>query len=233
VKRAWFARNRLAFFLAAVALLHALAFALVKFQDPTRAPQPRGATGVFKLVDVRELGESAKPGEKTPRTEKRKEIERSSPEIGEGTITEGEPAANALDAATDDESGPKKTSDGQTTPSATDSGADGGIGATSTDIEYLPQHLVSTVPVIPTEELLARISYPPRALRQGIEGVVILELFIDKSGAIRKVGVIKDPGYGFADAAVAAIRGLSCEPARANGLPVAVRFRYPVRFTVN
>ncbi len=98
--------------------------------------------------------------------------------------------------------------------------------------EYLPQHKISDIPAIPTKDILARIEYPPIALRQGIEGVVYLELFIDEEGNIRKVNVLKDPGFGFSDAALRALEGIRCEPARANGKTVAVRFRYPVRFTL-
>lgn len=99
-------------------------------------------------------------------------------------------------------------------------------------IDYVPQHKISIIPDIPTRDVLERIVYPPMALRQEIEGVVYLELFIDQTGLIRKIRVLKDPGYGFADAAVAALTGLRCKPAYANGAPVAVRFRYPVRFTI-
>jgi len=98
--------------------------------------------------------------------------------------------------------------------------------------EYLPQHKISEIPTIPTGEILGRIEYPPIALRQGIEGVVYLELYIDEEGTIRKVNVLKDPGFGFADAALKALEGVRCEPARANGKAVAVRFRYPVRFSL-
>lgn len=99
-------------------------------------------------------------------------------------------------------------------------------------IDYVPQHKISIIPDIPTREILERIVYPPMALRQEIEGVVYLELFIDQAGLIRKIQVLKDPGYGFADAAVTALTGMRCKPAYANGKPVAVRFRYPVRFTI-
>ena len=88
------------------------------------------------------------------------------------------------------------------------------------------------VPVIPTEKVLSRIKYPELAAKQGIEGVVYLELYIDKTGRIRDAKVLKDPGFGFAEAALAALEGVSCQPAAANGEAVAVKFRYPVRFTL-
>lgn len=101
------------------------------------------------------------------------------------------------------------------------------------EIEYVPQHKISVVPEIPTKTILSRIEYPKMAMKQGIEGVVYLELFIDEAGNIRRVNVLKDPGYGFADAAIAALDGIACKPALMNDKPVAVRFRYPVRFVLN
>jgi periplasmic protein TonB len=99
--------------------------------------------------------------------------------------------------------------------------------------EYLPQHKISKIPVIPVEEILDRIEYPPMALRQKLEAVVYVELYIDQTGLVRQVIVLKDPKNGFAEAAVKALEGLQCGPAEANGKPVAVRFRYPIRFVLN
>ena len=101
------------------------------------------------------------------------------------------------------------------------------------EIDYVPQHKISVVPEIPTKQILSKIEYPKMAMKQGIEGVVYLELFIDEYGNIRRVNVLKDPGYGFADAAVAALEGITCKPAMMNDKPVAVRFRYPVRFVLS
>lgn len=102
-----------------------------------------------------------------------------------------------------------------------------------TEIEYLPQHKISSIPVIPSREVLSRIVYPSMALKQGIEAVVYLELFIDSTGLIKKIKVLKDPGHGFAEAAVKALEGLKCIPASANGKNCAVKYRYPVKFTLN
>lgn len=101
------------------------------------------------------------------------------------------------------------------------------------EVEYLPQHKISAVPVIPSKEILSRIVYPPMALKQGIEAVVFLELFIDAKGIIKNIKVLKDPGHGFAEAAVAALKGISCIPANVNGKNCAVRYRYPVSFKLN
>ena len=100
------------------------------------------------------------------------------------------------------------------------------------DIDYLPQHKISEMPVIPMKEFNSRKVYPPLANKQGIEGTVFLELYIDQNGNIRDIKILRDPGYGFGEAAVKALTGLKCIPAKANGLPVAAKIRYPVRFAL-
>ncbi|MBN2511031.1 MAG: TonB family protein [Spirochaetales bacterium] len=99
-------------------------------------------------------------------------------------------------------------------------------------IEYLPQHKISRPPGIPTDRIRENIIYPALANKQKIEGVVYLMLYIDSTGRIRDIEVLKDPGYGLAQAAVAAFEGITCTPAMANETPVAVRFRYPIRFSL-
>jgi protein TonB len=105
---------------------------------------------------------------------------------------------------------------------------------TETDIEYLPMHRVSKPPFFDDREIRSRLNYPSIALRSNIEGLVYLEIFVDRDGTVRKVTILKeDPsGRGFGDAAVKAFEGLSGVPAEANGNPVAIRYRYPLRFTI-
>lgn len=66
--------------------------------------------------------------------------------------------------------------------------------------------------------------------RHTFKGIVYAELYIDSTGLIRKVVILKDPGHGFADAAIQALEGVICSPAESNGTKVAVRYRYPIRF---
>lgn len=100
--------------------------------------------------------------------------------------------------------------------------------------EYLPQNQVSVVPVLSEKEIRERLVYPPIALRSGLEGIVYLELYIDRDGQVRRIKILKEnpPGRGFGEAAVRAFEGLSGKPAQANGEAVAVRYRYPVRFQI-
>ncbi|MDR2743216.1 MAG: energy transducer TonB [Treponema sp.] len=108
------------------------------------------------------------------------------------------------------------------------------VRAAENEEEYLPMHRISVPPVFSERDLLADLVYPPIALRSGIEGTVYLELFIDRRGEVRQVTVLREnpPGRGFGDAAVNAFRGRKGKPAEANGVPVGVRYRYPVRFTI-
>jgi protein TonB len=63
---------------------------------------------------------------------------------------------------------------------------------------------------------------------------VILELFIDNQGVVRNIVVLRETpeGRGFAEAAVRAFQGMRAVPAQANGENVAVRYRWPVRFSL-
>ncbi|MDR1932374.1 MAG: energy transducer TonB [Spirochaetales bacterium] len=98
--------------------------------------------------------------------------------------------------------------------------------------DYLPMHKISARPVFDEAELLKALVYPPIAQRSSVEGMAYLELFIDRQGNVRRVEILKETpeGYGFGEAAAKIFRGRAASAAQANGQPVAVRFRYPVRF---
>jgi protein TonB len=100
--------------------------------------------------------------------------------------------------------------------------------------EYLPMHKISVAPVFSEREILSRLIYPPIAQRSGLEGMVYLELVIDRQGQVRQVIVLRETpaDRGFGEAAVKAFEGLRCTPAEANGAAVGVRYRYPVRFQI-
>ncbi|HTB75419.1 MAG TPA: TonB-dependent receptor [Polyangiaceae bacterium] len=62
--------------------------------------------------------------------------------------------------------------------------------------------------------------YPPDALRDRLEGSVGLEITVDESGAVADVRVTQPAGHGFDEAAIAAVRQWTFEPAKKNGQPV-------------
>ena len=110
--------------------------------------------------------------------------------------------------------------------------AAGTIIARDDSEEYLPMHQLTTTPQFDTNDIIASLIYPPIALRSGIEGRVTLELFVDRTGAVQRVIILReDPeGRGFGESAVRAFTGRKGIPATANGEPVSARYRYPVTF---
>lgn len=74
--------------------------------------------------------------------------------------------------------------------------------------------------------------YPMMARRMGKEGRVVLRLTIDEKGNLSNVEVIENAGYGFAEAAVEAVRKSSFLPVLKDGKPVASRAILPVRFNL-
>ncbi|MDR2798932.1 MAG: energy transducer TonB [Treponema sp.] len=109
------------------------------------------------------------------------------------------------------------------------------VQSQSRDPEYLPQHRVSKVPVFSEGDIRKNLVYPPIALRSNVEGVVILALFVDAQGEIRRITVLKEEpsGRGFGEAAVKAFQGIrASSPAEANGVAVGVQYRYPIRFAI-
>lgn len=195
---------------ALVLLLHVGVIFLCNFKqaaDKVETMDYREAE-VFKLVDIQEY---VKPAPPPPPVVKKENVKvTNQPKAAEKIIETKEEVKHETEETVEEVSVP-----------ATE------------EIEYLPQHKISAVPVIPSKDVLARIVYPPMALKQGIEAVVYLELFIDSRGVIRNIKVLKDPGHGFAEAAVTALSGITCIPANANGKACAVRYRYPVKFTLN
>jgi TonB family protein len=73
--------------------------------------------------------------------------------------------------------------------------------------------------------------YPAEALAQGIRGIVILDLVIDKTGKVASTSVLRSvPGLD--EAAIAAARQWEYEPTRIDGKPVSVRLTVPITFSL-
>jgi TonB family protein len=75
---------------------------------------------------------------------------------------------------------------------------------------------VVTPPALRTR---AEATYPPDALRDNLSAIVGLEIVVDDAGKVLDARVIAPAGHGFDEAAVAAIRRFTFEPARRNGTP--------------
>jgi TonB family protein len=89
-----------------------------------------------------------------------------------------------------------------------------------------PEGLVTRMPRYQIKKPL----YPEAAKRANIEGVVILQVDIDATGAVKKVAVAQGLGYGCDEAAIAAVQQAPFTPAFSGSEPVPVRFLLPFRF---
>ena len=63
-------------------------------------------------------------------------------------------------------------------------------------------------------------AYPPDALRERLAATVGVEVVIDETGAVAEARVTAPAGHGFDEAALAAVRRFTFEPARRNGAPI-------------
>jgi len=74
--------------------------------------------------------------------------------------------------------------------------------------------------------------YPALARRRRLEGRVVVRLDLDSTGAVKEVVVIEPAGYGFDEAAVAAVERSRFGPAERDGKPVACQALLPIRFAL-
>ena len=76
-----------------------------------------------------------------------------------------------------------------------------------------------------------RPKYPEIAQEAGIEGTVIVQVFVDKKGRVKETIILKGiPNTGLDEAAIAAIRKTRFEPAKQRKRPVGVWISIPVNF---
>lgn len=94
-------------------------------------------------------------------------------------------------------------------------------------------------PVMPAEEPpvainpVSPVRYPPALLAQGIEGRVLLRLYVDSAGAVipDSTRIAESSGYPALDsAALVGSPDLRFSPALHQGRPVAALFLQPVQF---
>jgi protein TonB len=199
--------GRLIAFILAV-ILHAalLLFAVVGIKTTIEDRETRA--DIMRLADIRERPEPPAPA---PPSAERPPLPVSAADTAAVTVIDSDVDARP--------------------PAPGETAVTGGTAPAET-VEFLPMHLVSERPRFSEAELKRRTVYPPIAQRAGVEGTVYLEIFVDSAGAVQAVTILKEdpPDRGFGEAAARAFRGLTGEPARANGVPVACRYRYPVRF---
>ena len=73
-------------------------------------------------------------------------------------------------------------------------------------------------------------NYPEAAIRAGIEGKVIVKMWVDKDGKVKQVVVLKSDAEIFNEPAIEAANQFVFTPAYLNKEPVAVWVSYPFTF---
>jgi protein TonB len=75
-----------------------------------------------------------------------------------------------------------------------------------------------------------RATYPPMALRMGMESDVTLRIEVDPEGKVTKAEITKSGGAGFDEEALKAVKQSRFEPAQRDGQNVPAEFTYIYRF---
>ncbi len=85
-------------------------------------------------------------------------------------------------------------------------------------------------PVAPALKTSAPATYPTEALRDRVEGSVVLEISIDASGHVTDARVTKSAGHGLDEAAVDAAKKFVFDPATQGGVPIASTVEFTIPF---
>ena len=76
-------------------------------------------------------------------------------------------------------------------------------------------------------------AYPYQAIRENQQGVVVLEILVDKSGRPTSVEIAQSSGFPLLDqSALWTVRRWKFDPAHVGFIPTHARIRVPIRFTL-
>lgn len=80
--------------------------------------------------------------------------------------------------------------------------------------------------------IIQNLKYPKKALKKGIQGLVVVQFVVDKTGAISDVQVVKkvSPEIDAESLRVVQLMAGKFNPARMEGKPVSFRYTLPIRF---
>ena len=75
--------------------------------------------------------------------------------------------------------------------------------------------------------------YPREALAANAQASVVLGILIDETGRVREAKALRDPGWGFGEAAMrSAIAHFRFSPPRLHSRPVAAWWRFTVTYVL-
>ncbi len=76
----------------------------------------------------------------------------------------------------------------------------------------------------------SKIKYPDEAKRNGVEGKVFIQAFLDETGKVVEAKLIKGVGYGLDEAALDAVKQTKFSPGKQESKPVKVQVTIPIVF---
>ncbi|MGC4072782.1 MAG: energy transducer TonB [Nibricoccus sp.] len=83
---------------------------------------------------------------------------------------------------------------------------------------------------LPVVKKQVRPKYPTDLRKKGITGDVNVHIVVSSSGDVAEAEVIDSPNEQFSEAALEAVRQWKFEPGLKDGVPVAVRLKFPIQF---
>ncbi len=97
------------------------------------------------------------------------------------------------------------------------------------DIDYVPKYVNGADALL--DDIQKGINYPEQAEADGISGVVLVNVVIDKLGNVVKTSINSSPAPALNKAALMAAKSLKkFEPHRVSDMEVSARFVLPIKF---
>jgi TonB family protein len=93
-------------------------------------------------------------------------------------------------------------------------------------------YIADVPPTFDQAEARARLVYPEAAKRAGIEGKVMVRVFIGKDGTVKLTGIAESPDPDLSAAAIKVIKDTKFTPALKNGSPIAYWIMIPIEFSL-
>ncbi|NBB78543.1 MAG: TonB family protein [Verrucomicrobia bacterium] len=100
----------------------------------------------------------------------------------------------------------------------------------STDLGGLEIFELGDVDSPPQPRTKIEFSYPSKAKRRGITGVVKVEYVVDENGRVEQINIVDSPDRSLSNATIEVLERARFQPAEKSGRPVKVRMRAAVPY---
>lgn len=107
------------------------------------------------------------------------------------------------------------------------------VGKEYTYVEQMPQLPGGGGNAAIIKAIQSQLVYPPYAMQQSIEGIVLVNFVVGENGAVRNERIVRGIGGGCDEQVLAAVRKLPrFTPGTQNSRPVTVGFTVPITFRI-